>query len=236
MAPAPNELLIELRDILLDRFTLTELGQLCQLLSVDLEHLTRGRRDSLTLNTVTRELALYLDRHDMIGKLVALEVDFQSSPSWEDILSKHNYIALEDGRMIESSMAKLTKPRLPLPRDVENELVNMLQLAFQQSNRQVVVNRLDFDDLQRIVPILAHFPDFVNPDIRKDLLMIVGVKELEGVDLVGPVRTLSANVLLRLNEIGQIEELVTYLIHDDTLSPSDKRVLQEIATRNGIAC
>ena len=67
MAAAPNELLIELRNIFRERFNLSDLSDLCQELGIDIENLPGTSR-----NEKPRELAADLGRPDLVGKLAVV--------------------------------------------------------------------------------------------------------------------------------------------------------------------
>jgi hypothetical protein len=88
MASVPNELLIELRNVFRERFNLSDLSDLCQELGIDIENLPGTSR-----NEKARELAAYLGRRDMVGKLA--EVGPKSWPDvpWLEILGRYGYAA-----------------------------------------------------------------------------------------------------------------------------------------------
>ena len=86
MAPVPNELLIELRNIFRERFNLSDLSDLCQELGIDIENLPGTSR-----NEKARELAAYLGRRDMVGKLAVVGPKSYPDVPWLEILGRYGY-------------------------------------------------------------------------------------------------------------------------------------------------
>lgn len=86
MAPVPNELLIELRNIFRERFSLSDLADLCQELGIDIENLPGTSR-----NEKARELAAYLGRRDMVGKLAVVGPKSFPDVLWLEVLGRYGY-------------------------------------------------------------------------------------------------------------------------------------------------
>ncbi len=86
MAPVPNELLIELRNVFRERFNLSDLADLCQELGIDIENLPGTSR-----NEKARELAAYLGRRDMVGKLAVVGPKSYPDVPWLEILGRYGY-------------------------------------------------------------------------------------------------------------------------------------------------
>jgi hypothetical protein len=86
MAPVPNELLIELRNVFRERFNLSDLSDLCQELGIDIENLPGTSR-----NEKARELAAYLGRRDMVGKLAVVGPKGWPDVPWLEILGRYGY-------------------------------------------------------------------------------------------------------------------------------------------------
>jgi hypothetical protein len=86
MAPVPNELLIELRNVFRERFNLSDLADLCQELGIDIENLPGTSR-----NEKARELAAYLGRRDMVGKLAVVGPKSWPDLPWLEILGRYGY-------------------------------------------------------------------------------------------------------------------------------------------------
>ena len=97
MAPVPNELLIELRNVFRERFNLSDLSDLCQELGIDIENLPGTSR-----NEKARELAAYLGRRDMVGKLATVGPKGWPDVPWLEILGRYGYappvVAGDDGQ------------------------------------------------------------------------------------------------------------------------------------------
>jgi len=87
MAPVPNELLIELRNVFRERFNLSDLADLCQELGIDIENLPGTSR-----NEKARELAAYLGRRDMVGKLAVVGPKGWPDVPWREILARYGIV------------------------------------------------------------------------------------------------------------------------------------------------
>lgn len=86
MAPVPNELLIELRDVFRDKFSLSELSDLCQQLGIDIESLPgTGKNDK------ARELSTYLGRRSRVADLLVAGPKIRDDIDWLAILSPYGY-------------------------------------------------------------------------------------------------------------------------------------------------
>ena len=86
MPTAPNDLLIELRNVFRERFSLSDLADLCQELGIDIENLPGTSR-----NEKARELATYLGRRDMVGKLATVGPKTFPDVPWLEILGRYGY-------------------------------------------------------------------------------------------------------------------------------------------------
>lgn len=86
MAAVSNDLLIELRNIFRERFSLSDLADLCQELGIDIENLPGTSR-----NEKARELATFLGRRDMVGKLAVVGPKTFPDVAWLEILGRYGY-------------------------------------------------------------------------------------------------------------------------------------------------
>ncbi len=86
MASVPNELLVELRNVFRERLSLSELADLCQDLGFSIEDLPGTSR-----NEKARELAAYLGRRDLIGKLATVGPNLLPDVPWLEILGRYGY-------------------------------------------------------------------------------------------------------------------------------------------------
>lgn len=200
MAPVPNELLIELRNIFRERFNLSDLSDLCQELGIDIENLPGTSR-----NEKARELAAYLGRRDMVGKLAVVGPKSYPDVPWLEILGRYGYAP-------------------PAPNDDPLSVAPPAQLTI--------------DDLRRLVPVLAQYPEFNAPGSRQNMLTMADVLPYLDVDVAGSPRQVANAVLLRLNDRGEIApgdtalgRLLAYLLSDDTLPQSARTTISEIVTR-----
>ena len=112
MAPVPNELLIELRNVFRERFNLSDLSDLCQELGIDIENLPGTSR-----NEKARELAAYLGRRDMVGKLATVGQPGWPDVPWLEILGRYGYApspVSDDGGQPATPATQLTVEDLRL--------------------------------------------------------------------------------------------------------------------------
>lgn len=84
--PAPNDLIVELRDIFADNFSLDELADFALELGVHLEDIPGSTRKAKA-----RELATYLSRHDLIGQLATVGPEARPDVDWLGLLRPHGY-------------------------------------------------------------------------------------------------------------------------------------------------
>ena len=201
MAPVPNELLIELRNVFRERFSLSDLADLCQELGIDIENLPGTSR-----NEKARELAAYLGRRDMIGKLAVVGPNSWSDVPWLEILSRHGYATLD------------------------------------KASTPVAQPELNYQDIQRLMPILADHPSFLSSANRKSFLFVAGVDSFITTNLDGGAQLVAMGVLAELNRYGPTKEgdvamgrLLKYLLLDEALPPNKKDVVADIAKRYGLA-
>lgn len=90
-----NDLLIELRNIFRERFSMSDLSDLAQEVGTDIENLPGSSK-----NEKARELATYLGRRDKVGLLATVGPKGWPDVPWVEILRRHNYplpVATEPG-------------------------------------------------------------------------------------------------------------------------------------------
>lgn len=99
-------------------------------------------------------------------------------------------------------------------------------------------NKLDFTDIQRLLPVLAAYPLFQTPDGRNTVLVIAGVSPYVNLDLNGSAQIVAANLLVKLNEYGEIApgdtaigRLLAYVAADAALPPVHKDIIAAIAQK-----
>jgi hypothetical protein len=98
--------------------------------------------------------------------------------------------------------------------------------------------KLEFHDLQKLVPILAAYSMFQMPDSRNALLVISGVAPYVNLDLNGSAHYVASSLLVKLNDFGEIApgdtavgRLLAYVATDQALPPAHKGVIESIAAK-----
>jgi len=103
MATVPNELLVELRNTFRNRLSLSELADLCQDLGLNIENLP-----GTSLSEKSRELAAYIGRRDLVGKLATVGPDLLPDIPWLEILTRYGYGLPPDAGSSDSAMPATT--------------------------------------------------------------------------------------------------------------------------------
>jgi hypothetical protein len=98
--------------------------------------------------------------------------------------------------------------------------------------------KLNFTDLQKLVPILADYPMFQTPDGRRSVLTLAGVEKFVNVDLNGSARLVASGLLVQLNDYGRtpdddiaVVRLLNFLADDDALPPAHKNIITTTITQ-----
>ena len=98
--------------------------------------------------------------------------------------------------------------------------------------------KLDFTDIQKLLPVLSAYPLFQTPDGRNTVLVIAGVSPYVNQDLNGSAQIVAASLLVKLNDYGEIApgdtaigRLLAYLAADAALPPAHKEVIAAIAQK-----
>ena len=86
--PAPNDLIIELRDTFASSFSSDELTDFAFELGIDLEDVPGNTRKAKA-----RELASYLSRHDLIDQLATVGPEARPDIAWAAILGRYGIVA-----------------------------------------------------------------------------------------------------------------------------------------------
>ncbi len=91
--PAPNALLVELRNLLVENFSLSELSDLAFDLDVKFDNLPGA-----TLGEKARELVSYLNRRNQLSRLGEVGPNWRSDLPWVEILSRYGLAPLPLGQ------------------------------------------------------------------------------------------------------------------------------------------
>ena len=219
MTPMPTDLMIELRDIFATYFDEEGLIDFALALGVDYENLSGSSKSAKA-----RELALYLWRHSKLPQLAAMGPKRRPDIDW-GILSPYGL----PSPPLAGRPAIDPGPNLPPDTTTEAETPKP-------------PDKLNYTDLQRLIPIIAVYPMFQTPDGRKTVLTLSGVDALVTTDLNGSARLVTSNLLVQLNEYGRTAEgdvalgrLLAFVLGDDALPPAHKEIIGAIVAKYGLA-
>lgn len=102
--------------------------------------------------------------------------------------------------------------------------------------------KLDYQDIQKLLPILASYPLFLTPDGRNTVLVVSGVAPYVNVDLTGSAVQVASSLLVKLNEYGEIApgdtavgRLLAFVSADAALPPAHKEVIASVAAKYGLS-
>lgn len=103
-------------------------------------------------------------------------------------------------------------------------------------------SKLDFLDLQRLVPILSDYSLFQTPATRASMLKGLELDGYVNADLNGSAKLVANGVLVALNEYGRtprgdfaLGRLLNLLLSDDEVYPDRKSVIRDIVARYSLA-
>jgi hypothetical protein len=98
--------------------------------------------------------------------------------------------------------------------------------------------KLNFTDLQKLMPILADYPMFQTPDGRRSVLTLSGIEKFVNVDLNGSARLVASGLLVQLNDYGRtpdddiaVVRLLNFLADDNALPPAHKSIITTTITK-----
>jgi len=86
--PAPNALIVELKDLFAANFSLDELADFAQELGVNLEDIS-----GTTRKAKAREFTTYLDRHDLISEVAIIGPQERPDIPWAAVLGRYGIVA-----------------------------------------------------------------------------------------------------------------------------------------------
>ncbi len=151
--PAPNDLIVELRDVFADNFNIDELTDFALELGVDLEDVPGSTRKAKA-----RELASYLSRHDLIASLATVGPEARPDIDWTAILSRY-------GIMTDAPLDELTP-------------VSTTSVPFTDLQRLQVIlaDRPMFmtPESRRTTLVIAGLGEVVNVDFNGNSLVVAG--------------------------------------------------------------
>jgi hypothetical protein len=159
-----------------------------------------------------RELALYLWRHSKLDKLAEVGPKRRPDIDWAKTLNPH--------------VTPINLTPQPPTSDTGS------------ASNPAVATKLDFRDLQKLVPILAAHGMFQTPDSRGAMLAIAGVAPYVNLDLNGTALFVASNLLAKLNDYGAIApgdtaigRLLAYVISDPSLPPANRSIIEAIGVK-----
>lgn len=102
--------------------------------------------------------------------------------------------------------------------------------------------KLDFTDIQKLLPILSAYPLFQTPDGRNTVLAISGVAPYVDLDLNGSAQQVASSLLVKLNDYGEIApgdtaigRLLAYIAADGALPPAHRQMIVAVAAKYNLA-
>lgn len=102
--------------------------------------------------------------------------------------------------------------------------------------------KLDFTDIQKLLPVLSAYPLFQTPDGRNTVLAISGVAPFVNLDLNGSAQQVASSLLVKLNEFGEIApgdtaigRLLAFIAADGALPPEHREVIAAVAAKYNLA-
>jgi hypothetical protein len=200
MAAVPNELLVELRNVFRERFSLSDLADLCQELGIDIENLPGSSR-----NEKARELAAYLGRRDMVGKLAVVGPKSWTDVPWLEILGRYGYA--------------------PAAADSANDVAQPApQVALEDLQRLVPVlaNHAEFTtpgsrrDMLAIAGVLPYLNEDLNGASRQVATAVLLRLNDRGEIVPGDTA---------------LGRLLTYMLGDDTLPQAARATIESVAAK-----
>lgn len=221
------------------------------MIAAALTHLTtrHNHKESDRMTTMPTDLliglrnifATYFDVEGLTDLALALGVDFQNL-SGEGKSAKARELALYLWRHSKlGGLAEVGPAQRP---EIDWSLLapyapDLLKPVSDPASPPVI--KLDFTDIQRLLPVLSAYPLFQTPDGRNTLLVISGVAPYVNVDLNGSAQLVASSLLVKLNEYGEIGpgdmaigRLLTYVAADAALPPAHKDLIVAIAAKYGL--
>lgn len=183
--------------------------------------------------------ATYFDIDGLTDFALALGIDFDNL-SGSNKNAKARELALHLWR--HSKLAELAEVGPAQRPDIDWSLLGpYVTNAPQPLEPPGQSGRLEFTDIQKLLPIVAAYPLFQTPDGRNTVLVIAGLAPYVNLDLNGSAQAVAANLLVKLNDYGEIapgdtaiRRLLAYLSADQALPPAHKDAIASVAAKYGI--
>lgn len=204
--PAPNTLLVELRNLLIENFSLPELSDLAFDLDVKFENLSGS-----TLNEKARELISYLNRRNQLSRLGEVGPALRPELPWLDILSHYGLAPAPAGQPGGAP------PPAAAPKIGYTDLQQLVPILADYPLFQT-------PDGRKTVLALAGIESLVNVDLNGSARLVAsGVL----VQLNNYGRTAEGDVA--------VARLLSFVTQDDALPPHNKQAITAIMARYGLA-
>jgi len=203
--PAPNTLLVELRNLLIENFSLSELSDLAFDLDVKFENLSGS-----TLNEKARELISYLNRRNQLSRLGEVGPALRPELPWLDILSRYDLAPAPAGQTGGA----------PPPAAPKIGYTDVQQLAPILADYPL----FQTPDGRKTVLALAGIESLVNVDLNGSAQLVASSLLVQ---LNNYGRTAEGDVA--------VARLLSFVTQDDALPPHNKQAITAIMARYGLA-
>lgn len=185
--------------------------------------------------------ATYFDVEGLTDFALALDVDYENlSGSTKN--AKARELALHLWR--HSQLAKLAEVGPKQRPDIDWGLLRPYAAAVPLPPDEATpqpTTRLEYTDIQKLLPVLAAYPLFQTPDGRNTLLVISGVAPYVNLDLNGSAQLVASSLLVKLNDYGEIApgdtavgRLLAYVAADAALPPAHQELIAAIVAKYGL--
>ncbi|WP_374686507.1 hypothetical protein [Promineifilum sp.] len=203
--PAPNALVVELRNLLVENFSLLELADLALDLDVKFDNLPGS-----TLNEKARELVSYLNRRNQLPRLGEVGPNWRSDLPWLDILGRYGLAPAPAGQAGDA----------PLPAAPKIGYTDLQQLVPILADYPL----FQTPDGRKTVLALAGIESLVNVDLNGSARLVASGLLVQ---LNNYGRTAEGDVA--------VARLLSFVANDDALPPDNKQAITAMMARYGLA-
>lgn len=203
--PAPNALVVELRNLLVENFNLLELADLALDLDVKFDNLPGS-----TLNEKARELVSYLNRRNQLSRLGEVGPTWRSDLPWLEVLGRYGLAPAPAGQGSDA----------PLPAAPKIGYTDLQQLVPILADYPL----FQTPDGRKTVLSLAGIESLVNVDLNGSARLVASGLLVQ---LNNYGRTAEGDVA--------VARLLSFVANDDALPPHNKQAITAIMARYGLA-